>query len=99
MDDILKRMLAVEAQADQLSRDATLQAERILADGRRDANDLAAKAQSELASAVETFLQQRLALAVSDKKDRLAAADQEMQSRIREFRNAIAKRLPAVRQA
>ena len=38
-------------------------------------------------------------MAVSDKKDRLAAADQEMQSRIREFRNAIAKRLPAVRQA
>ena len=99
MDDILKRMLAVEAQADQLSRDATLQAERILADGRRDANDLAATAQSQLADAVEALLQQRLAQAISDKKARLAAADQEMQGRLREFQDAIARRLPAVRQA
>ncbi len=99
MDDILKRMLAVEAQADQLARDAAQQAERILEDGRRDANDLSAKAQSELAVVVEDFLQQRLEQAMNDKKARLDAADQEMQGRLQEFQEAIARRLPAIRQA
>jgi len=36
---------------------------------------------------------------MNDKKARLDAADQEMQGRLQEFQEAIARRLPAIRQA
>jgi len=89
MDDILKRMLAVEQEADQIVRDSQTEAERIMEEGRREANKIAADAQLTLAKEVEALIQAKVDAALKGKKERLGEADRSMQSKLEDFRKKV----------
>ncbi|MBQ7652429.1 MAG: hypothetical protein IJS15_15835 [Victivallales bacterium] len=93
MDDILKRMLAVEKEADKIVLNATEEAEKILEDSRQKANEIAAEAQSDLAKEVEEMTARRIDEAVSGKADRLREADEKMKGELEAFRKEVSKHL------
>ena len=75
MDDILKRMLAVEREADGIVASARLEAENILEEARRKANELLADAQVALATEVENLVKEKVAAAENNKSANLEEAD------------------------
>jgi len=99
MDNILKKMLAVEAEAEKIVLNATQEAEKIREQGRLQANEWSNKKQNQLAEEVETFLRQQLNQAEKQRQTQLAAAEQDLRQRQQEFQAQIARRLPALRQA
>lgn len=96
MDDILKRMLAVEQEADSIVRGALAQAERIREAGRQKANENAAEAQRRLSAEVEAFLDAKESAAEKEKNVKLREADAEMRKRIADFRTKVDSRLPEI---
>ena len=98
MDDILKRMLAVEKEADKIVLHATEEAEQILEDSRQKANEIAADAQAALAHEVEEMTSKRLDEAISGKADRLREADEKMKGELESFRKEVSKHLDEITQ-
>ena len=98
MDDILKRMLAVEKEADRIVLQSTEQAEQILEESRQKANELAAVAQATLAREVEEMTSKRLDEAISGKAERLREADEKMKGELESFRKEISKHLDEITQ-
>lgn len=98
MDDILKRMLAVEKEADKIVLHATEEAEQILEDSRQKANEIAADAQTTLAQEVENMTSKRLDEAISGKADRLREADEKMKGELDSFRKEVFKHLDEITQ-
>ena len=96
MDDILKRMLAVEKEADTIVLNATEEAEHILENSRQTANEIAAEAQSSLAKEVEEMTTKHIDEAISGKADRLREADEKMKGELESFRNGLSKHLEEV---
>ena len=92
MDDILKRMLAVEEEADRIVADSTAEAERILEESLQKANEIASQSQSSLAAEVERLVSARLAEASESKRTQLEDKDRLMQDRLEQFRGGIADR-------
>ena len=98
MDDILKRMLDVEKEADRIVLHATEEAEQILEDSRQEANQLASEAQTALAHEVEEMTSKRLDEAISGKADRLREADEKMKGDLESFRKEVSKHLDEITQ-
>ncbi len=98
MDDILKRMLAVEKEADKIVLQATEEAEQILEDSRQKANEIAAEAQTALAREVEELTSRRLDEAVAGKTDRLRETDEKMKGELESFRKEVSKHLDEITQ-
>lgn len=99
MDNILKKMLAVEAEADKIVQKATQEAEKIREQGRLQANEWSNKTQNQLAEEVESFLRQQLQQAREQRQQQLASAEHDLRQRQQEFQSQIALRLPALCQA
>jgi len=89
MDDILKRMLAVEGEADKIVSDAQREAEKILEDGRQKANTILADAQLKLASDVESLMKSRIDAALADKVQKLEEVDKRLEKDVSAFRAKI----------
>jgi len=98
MDDILKRMLAVEKEADTIVLHAQEEAAQILEASRQKANEITAEAQSALAHEVEEMTTRRLDEAISGKADRLREADDKMKDELESFRNGLSKHLDEITQ-
>ena len=81
MDDILKRMLAVEREADNIVTSARLEAKVILEEARRKANEILADAQVALATEVETLVKEKVATAENNKVASLQEADRKMEEK------------------
>lgn len=96
MDDILKRMLAVEQQADRIVREANATAEQIMEEGRRKANEITADAQVKLAAEVDAMVQKKVDEALVGKAQKLAEADKRMEGQLAEFRQKTSKSQPAI---
>jgi vacuolar-type H+-ATPase subunit H len=99
MDDILKRMLAVEREADNLVTSARLEAKVILEEARRKANEILADAQVALATEVETLVKEKVATAENNKVASLQEADRKMEEKVAEFRKAVNSHLQETVQA
>ena len=98
MDDILKRMLAVEREADNIVTSARLEAKVILEEARRKANEILADAQVALATEVETLVKEKVATAENNKVASLQEADKKME-KVAEFRKAVNSHLQETVQA
>ena len=99
MDDILKRMLAVEREADNIVTSARLEAKVILEKARRKANEILADAQVALATEVETLVKEKVATAENNKVTSLQEADRKMEEKVAEFRKAVNSHLQETVQA
>ena len=99
MDDILKRMLAVEREADNIVTSARLEAKVILEEARRKANEILADAQVALATDVETLVKEKVATAENNKVASLQEADRKMEEKVAEFRKAVNSHLQETVQA
>ena len=99
MDDILKRMLAVEREADNIVTSARLEAKVILEEARRKANEILADAQVALATEVETLVKEKVATAENNKVASLQEADKKMEEKVAEFRRAVNSHLQETVQA
>lgn len=91
MDDILKRMLAVEHEADMIVLHATEESEKILEESRQNANEIAAEAQRALAVEVEEMTSRKLEEANAGKVEKLREADEKMKSDLEAFRVQVSK--------
>ena len=96
MDDILKRMLAVEREADSIVSSARLEAKVTLEEARRKANEILADAQVALAREVETFVKEKLEAAENNKAASLEEADRKMAEKVAEFRQAVNSHLQEI---
>ena len=96
MDDILKRMLAVEREADSIVSSARLEAKVTLEEARRKANEILADAQVALAREVETFVKEKLEAAENNKAASLEKADRKMAEKVAEFRQAVNSHLQEI---
>lgn len=99
MDDILKRMLLVEEQADSFVAAAEQEAEKILTASRQQINDEKVLAQQALAKDYEAVLAARLAQAHAERETALAAADIKHQADLMVFRQRLTQRLQPVKEA
>ena len=89
MDDILKRMLAVEREADNIIAASRIEAKVILEDARSKANEILANAQVSLATEVEALMREKLDAAENNKSASLEEADKKMAERVAEFRKEV----------
>ena len=96
MDDILKRMLAVEREADSIVSSARLESKVILEEARRKANEILADAQVALAREVEKFVKEKLAAAENNKAASLEEADRKMAKKVEDFRTAVNSHLQEI---
>ncbi len=92
MDDILRRMLEVERQAAQVVTHAEAEAQRLLADGRRQALTEGVRLRAELAAEVRQLLADRVARAERERTAALAAAETRLQARARAFAGELRSR-------
>lgn len=99
MDDILKRMLAVEREADNIVSGARIEAKVILEEARRKANEILADAQVALVTEVETLMKEKLDAAENNKVTSLEEADRKMVEKVAAFRQAVNSHLPETVQA
>ena len=99
MDDILKRMLAVEREADNIVSGARIEAKVILEEARRKANEILADAQVALVTEVETLMKEKLDAAENNKVTSLEEADRKMAEKVAAFRQAVNSHLPETVQA
>ena len=96
MDDILKRMLAVEREADNIVSGARIEAKVILEEARRKANEILADAQVALVTEVETLMKEKLDAAENNKVTSLEEADKKMAEKIEDFRKSVNSHLPEI---
>lgn len=96
MDDILQRMLLVEQDAERLAEQATHEAETVVAAGRREANLLEERAQTEIAAAAAKLVDDAVAATEKEKREALAAADEALSATLAEFRVGIEKQAAVV---
>jgi len=80
MDDILKRVLAVEREAEELVRKAEREAEQLAADARAESSRLEEQFQGELQEEVSKLIETRLGEAERRKLDAVEAAADETQA-------------------
>ena len=99
MDDILKRMLEVEQEAERLVADAQVDADKLVQEWLQKANELSAEGQKALAGEVEALQTEALRAIQEEKAKRLREADERMCSEIEQFRLEITKALPKVEKA
>lgn len=90
MDDILKRMLLVEQQADEIVCKASDEASAILEESRQKANQIAADEQLNLAAEVDRLVKERLDKAEADKTSELQNQDIQIKQKAEEFSKSIA---------
>ena len=96
MDDILKRMLAVEKEADKIVLRSKEEAEQILEESRQKANEISSEAQATLAREVEELTTKKLDEALAGKSDRLREADERMKGNLEAFRKEVSKHLDEI---
>ena len=99
MDDILKRLLAVEKSAQEVTDAAEKKAQELRAQARRAASELDEKAQADLIREHENVIAEKLQAARDERDRRLTEADKEMADKAAAFSKKIAGRLDAVVQA
>ncbi|NLE56118.1 MAG: hypothetical protein GX617_14375 [Lentisphaerae bacterium] len=99
MDDILKRMLLVEEQADEIVAAAEREAEQILTASRQQINDEKVQAQQALAKEYEALLSARLTTARSERDKALAEADKRHAIELKAFHQSLDRRLREVKEA
>ena len=99
MDDILRRMLAVEREADNIVSGARIEAKVILEEARRKANEMLADAQVALVTEVETLMKEKLDTAENNKVTSLEEADRRMAEKVAVFRKAVNSHLQETVQA
>ena len=96
MDDILKRMLAVEREADSIVSSARLEAKVTLEEARRKANEILADAQVALATEVENLVKEKISAAENNKVATLEEADRKMVEKVAEFKKAVNSHLQEI---
>lgn len=99
MDDILKRMLLVEEEAEKIIAAAGRKAEEILTASRQQINDEKIQAQQALAKEYETLMAERLAAARGERDKALAEADKRHADELKAFRQGLDRRLREVKEA
>lgn len=90
MDDILKRMMAVEAEASEMVKAADAECDRLRSEARKEANAYLAEAQKNLAEESEKYVNDRLAKAREEEKEALRRGDAEMQTALLAFEKKFA---------
>ena len=96
MDDILKRMMAAEAEADELLKTATDKADAMRGEARRQANVLLAEAQKKLAAEADEFINSSLEKARVEEKEALEKGDTNMKDELLGFDRRFAARCQEV---
>ena len=81
MDDLLKRMLAVEQEADALVASATEESRRVRAEARRQANEESSREQSATSAAYASVVEEAVSAAETERARLLAAAETEQSAR------------------
>ena len=96
MDDILKRLLAVEKTAQEVTDAAEKKAQDLRAQARREASELDEKAQADLIREYENVIAEKLQAARDERNRHLAEADKKMVDKAAAFSKKIAGRLDAI---
>lgn len=96
MDDILKRLLAVEKTAQEVTDAAEKKAQELRAQARRDASDLDEKAQADMAIEHDRFIEEKVEAARKERENRLAAAEKAMDEKAQTFSKKISGQLDAI---
>lgn len=96
MDDLLKRMLAVEQEANTLVAQANGEAKKLLAEARRQANEEAAQEQASSAREYNEILETAVKQAQAERAQLLDEADIVANVRAQRFRAVIQKRRETV---
>ena len=96
MDDILKRMMAAEAEADEVVKKATEEADALRGEARRQANVLLAEAQKKLAAEADEFINTSLEKARVEEKEALEKGDANMKDELLAFDRRFAARCQEV---
>ena len=99
MDDILKRMLAVESEADAIISGAQETSEKIMEDARMQSNELATRMQSDLSTEAEHLVESRLEEARRTKGERLAEENRKTDLELKEFERGLEAHLPELTDA
>jgi vacuolar-type H+-ATPase subunit H len=99
MDDILKRMLLVEEQADEIVAAAEQEAKKILTASRQRINDENIQAQHALTKEYDALLATRLAAARQERDQALAEADQRHAAELKAFAQGLEGRMKEVKEA
>lgn len=99
MDDILKRMLLVEEQADAIVAAAEREAELVLTASRQHINDTKVQAQQALTKEYEELLSARLAAARGERDKALAEADKRHAVELKAFHQGLDRHLREVKEA
>ncbi len=94
MDDVLQRMLAIEKEAGQLVEEAEIEAQRILEQGRLEADQLHAELQEQLALQIEQIRNSRIAEAIKKKENVLASAEILLRKRQQQLFKEIEQNIP-----
>jgi len=90
MDDILKRMLVVESEADKIVADAQAEAEKIMEEARRKVNEQNAAAQEALSRDVEALVSGKVDAALQAKGAELSERNRRTDEEMSEFRRSLA---------
>ena len=96
MDDILKRMMAAEAEADELVEKANAEADALRSEARRQANVLLAEAQKKLSAEADEFISSSLEKARVEEKEALEKGDANMKDQLLGFDRRFAARCQEV---
>ena len=96
MDDILKRMLAVESEADKIVEEAQAQAEKIMEEARRKVHAQHAEAQEALAHEVDALVASRIDAAQQAKGAKLAEQNRRTDEEMAAFRQSLAPQVSGI---
>ena len=96
MDDILKRMMAAEDEADELVKKAASEGDAIRGEARRQANVLLAEAQKKLAIDAEEYISTSMQKAREEEKAALQKGDADMNGELQGFCERFSARLQEV---
>ena len=96
MDDILKRMLAVESEADKIVAEAQAQAEKIMEEARQKVNAQTAEAHEAMSREAEALVSSRVEGAQKAKSAKLAEQNRRTDDEMAAFRKELAPQLSKV---
>lgn len=96
MDDILKRMMAAEAEADEMVKAANDEGDALRNEARCQANALLADAQKKLAVEAEEYISSCMEKAQAEEKEALLKGDAAMKDELLSFEKRFAARLQEV---
>ena len=91
MDDILKRMMEAEAEAEEIVKAANAEGDRLRSEARREANLQLAEAQKSLATETEQYVSSRLSKAHEEEKAALQEGDSRMREDLAEYERRFAR--------